>query len=1554
MADEEELTAQAVAASFPGLKPSPKQQLRAQLEEAAKAREVDYQYIRRLEEALAAHGVDAEDLEAFRSDLVPTSSFSSPFPLNGPPAHNHRHYPPTHHSSPVLPPPPTAPSPGRRASSSAAANMLRHYRSPSQLTRPDYSDLIFDASSSTTKPKLIRSESVFAHATEVRFDDLSYTVEKQATRAATLTVGAQCLRLWSWPFTCLMRQNAQSQKVTLKVLQNLRGVLLPGRLTLLLGPPGSGKSTFLKALSGRVERTRTSILKGRVTYNGDTAESHRFSLPKVVAFVPQEDCHASTLTVQETVQFAFDCMNGPQPKTVAPRLRSSLPSDSDLAKNLMAHEHGQLHPFSSSSSSPIPTKKKLDKVAQTLQVLGLTRCQHTIVGNALLRGISGGEKKRLTTAEMTGGQVNVLLMDSISTGLDSAATFDICKTLSVCTRALQANIVVCLLQPPPEVFGLFDDVILMDSGQIVYQGPRDQVLEHFECLGFRCPPRKDVADFLVEVTTPMGADYIIPASQRYAAGIPDPPSTTDEFVRAFQQTEIYEGMIDNLESPPSFTPWLKRQRHEFSNGWFRSTWLCLQRQAKITGRDRVFLRGRVVQVCLMGVMAGTLFYQLDAHDWSDKVCMLFFSLMFIALGNLATIPTVMEQRSVFYKQRDSGFFPTSSAVVAQMLVQIPIQLVETVIFTALAYFLSGLSRADHGSFYLTYVLVAFSTALAIGQVFRLVVHLVPSLAQAQPICSLFILLFVVFSGLTIKGEDVPFYWTWLYWINPLAWGLRALAINEFSSPTYGQHIIYPPPIPKAVPCDPHRPDDLLRYAKLPGAGTYQCLSEGEIYLMNLGFKTTREWIVYGVLYLLALWGGMLLLTMLAMHFVRWTGRSTVPLPPAATAGKEEEEEKEEEEGEKEKAAAGEPTAMVSGAGGDSFSYKLLVNSGSGGDDAQRKGLASSANLSFMPVTLVFKHIWYSVELPKPRGGGKERVELVKGVSGYAKPGTMTALMGSSGAGKTTLLDVLAGRKTTGCIIGEILVNGFPKEQRTFSRVVGYVEQLDVHSPHSTVREALLFSATLRLAHEHVTEAQRLVFVEEMLVLLELEGIADRVIGEDADSGLLMGERKRVTIGVELVANPSVLFLDEPTTGLDARAALGVMRTVKKIAASGRSVLCTIHQPSCAIFEMFDMLLLLRHGGYTVYFGPLGEQSSHLLYYLEATPGVQPMRDGVNPANWMLECIGAGIEPAAQALDFAEYYRDHALARRNEELCEALSCPASDTQLPISFETRYAAPLPVQLRACMLKAVTNYWRSPNYNFTRMFISVLVAVVFGSVFHDKRYDTETDIIGRVGLMYLSTSFVGIVNMMSVMPVMAKERAAFYREQASSMYSVLAYGVSYGLVELPYIFVSTGLFINVFYWFIGLSSDPFSKFVFYWIYFALYIVCLVFIGQFLICLLPNQQTAQVAGASIAAMMNLFGGYLCTPKTITPFWKFVYYLVPSHYMLEGLVMSQFEGDATPVQPIYGTETIPASQYIYDHFGGEFTYGAKWKDIGVLCLYICVLRVGTFVVMTYVRHISR
>lgn len=134
-----------------------------------------------------------------------------------------------------------------------------------------------------------------------------------------------------------------------------------------------------------------------------------------------------------------------------------------------------------------------------LQILGLEVCADTMVGDEMLRGISGGQRKRLTTGEMLVGQAQALFMDEISTGLDSSTTYQIVNSLRQSIHILNGTAVISLLQPAPETYEVFDDIILLSDGQIVYQGPRDNVLEFFECMGFRCPKRKGVADFLQEV-----------------------------------------------------------------------------------------------------------------------------------------------------------------------------------------------------------------------------------------------------------------------------------------------------------------------------------------------------------------------------------------------------------------------------------------------------------------------------------------------------------------------------------------------------------------------------------------------------------------------------------------------------------------------------------------------------------------------------------------------------------------------------------------------------------------------------------------------------------------------------------------------------------------------------------------------------------------------------------------------------------------------------------------------------------------------------------------------
>ncbi|GFZ08403.1 pleiotropic drug resistance 12 [Actinidia rufa] len=253
-----------------------------------------------------------------------------------------------------------------------------------------------------------------------------------------------------------------------------------------------------------------------------------------------------------------------------------------------------------------------------------------------------------------------------------------------------------------------------------------------------------------------------------------------------------------------------------------------------------------------------------------------------------------------------------------------------------------------------------------------------------------------------------------------------------------------------------------------------------------------------------------------------------------------------------------------------------------------------------------------------------------------------ALMGVTGAGKTTLMDVLAGRKTRGYIEGSITISGYPKNQETFTRIAAYCEQNDIHSPHVTVYESLQYSAWLRLPPE-VNSATRKMFIEEIMELVELTPLRQALVGLPAVNGLSTEQRKRLTIAVELVANPSIIFMDEPTSGLDARAAAVVMRTVRNTVDTGRTVVCTIHQPSIDIFDAFDELFLLNRGGVEIYVGPLGHHSCNLIEYFEGINGISKIKDGYNPATWMLEVTSAG-QQTALGVNFAEEYKKSELYR----------------------------------------------------------------------------------------------------------------------------------------------------------------------------------------------------------------------------------------------------------------------------------------------------------------------
>ncbi|KAH9312919.1 hypothetical protein KI387_027954, partial [Taxus chinensis] len=444
-------------------------------------------------------------------------------------------------------------------------------------------------------------------------------------------------------------------------------------------------------------------------------------------------------------------------------------------------------------------------------------------------------------------------------------------------------------------------------------------------------------------------------------------------------------------------------------------------------------------------------------------------------------------------------------------------------------------------------------------------------------------------------------------------------------------------------------------------------------------------------------------------------------------------------------------------------------------------------LPFTPLVMSFDNVNYLVDMPP--GVTEDRLQLLRDVTGAFKSGILTALMGVSGAGKTTLMDVLAGRKTGGYIEGDIRVSGFPKRQETFARISGYCEQNDIHSPQVTVRESLIYSAFLRLPKE-IDSNTKVAFVDEVMELVELDNLREGLVGLPGVTGLSTEQRKRLTIAVELVANPSIIFMDEPTSGLDARAAAIVMRTVRNTVDTGRTVVCTIHQPSIDIFEAFDELLLMKRGGKVIYAGPLGQNSHKVVEYFESIPGVPKIKDKHNPATWMLE-VSSNVVELRLGIDFAESYKNSSLYKRNKALVKELSTPASGAE-DLYFPSKYSESFFGQFKSCLWKQWWTYWRSPDYNSIRMLSTIITGGIFGSIFWNigSKRDNNGDLFNIIGGMYTAVLFVGITNGQTVQPVVSIERTVFYRERAAGMYSGIPYALAQALAWTVY-----GLIISQF---------------------------------------------------------------------------------------------------------------------------------------------------------------
>jgi len=1253
---------------------------------------------------------------------------------------------------------------------------------------------------------------------------------------------------------------APSKKRKIQILKDVSGIVKPSRMTLLLGPPNAGKTTLLLALAGKLDRDLR--VSGKVTYCGH--ELDEFVPQRTCAYISQLDLQYGEMTVRETLDFSGRCLG------VGTRYEM-LVELSRREKEAGIKPDPEIDAFMKATAvSGQETSLVADYI---IKILGLDICADTLVGDEMRRGISGGQKKRVTTGEMLVGPAKALFMDEISTGLDSSTTFQIVKYMRQMVHVMDVTMIVSLLQPAPETYDLFDDIILLSEGQIVYQGPRDNILEFFEFMGFKCPERKGVADFLQEVTSKKDQEqYWFKKDQLYRY------ISVAEFAQAFYSFHLGQQLAADLS-----VPYDKTKTHPaalVTEKYGISKWelfkACFDREWLLMKRNSFVYIFKITQITVMSLIALTVFLRTTMpsgtlRDGGKFFGALFFSLAIVMFNGMTEMAMTVLVLPVFYKQRDSLFYPPWAFGLPIWVLRIPVSLLESAIWVVLTYYTIGFAPAASRFFR------QFLAYFSIHQMSLSLFRVIAAVGRAQVVAvslGLFILLMTfVLGGFIVAKNDIRPFMIWGYYISPMMYGQNAIVMNEFLDKRWSTNNTDP---------------------------RINAPTVGKVLLMLRGFFTDDYmfWVSIGALVAFSLIFNVLFIA--ALTYLN-------PLGDLRAVVLDEDDEKN-----KKSSPYGQMASEATNA--------LRLNTDSIVDvtnRAPRRGMV----LPFQPLSLAFNHINYFVDMPaemKKQGIEEDRLQLLRDISGAFRPGILTALVGISGAGKTTLMDVLAGRKTAGYIEGTISISGYTKSQATFTRVCGYCEQNDIHSPYVTVYESVLYSAWLRLSPDVNTKTWKM-FVEQVMELVELNPIRNFLVGLPGIDGLSVEQRKRLTIAVELVANPSIIFMDEPTSGLDARAAAIVMRTVRNTVDMGRTVVCTIHQPSIDIFEAFDELLLMGRGGQVIYAGPLGRQSQKLKEYFEAVPGVPKIRDGYNPAMWMLE-ISAHTFEVQLNVDFAEIYANSSLYQRNQELIKELGTPPPGSK-DLYFPTKFSRPFITQCKACFWKQRWSYWRNPKYNAIRFFMTIVIAALFGFIFWNKgqQMEKQQDLMNLLGAMYAAVLFLGASNASTVQAIVDIERTVFYRERAAGMYSALPYAFAQAAIEVVYVTIQTLVYCLILYSMIGFEWKV-GKVLWFYYYMLMCFIYMTMYGMMLVALTPGVQIAAIVMSFFISLWSLFSGFLIPRQQIPIWWRWYYWASPFAWTLYGLVTSQV-GDRDVLLEVPGEGDVPLKLFLKYYLGFEHDF---------------------------------
>ncbi|KAI9316551.1 P-loop containing nucleoside triphosphate hydrolase protein [Zopfochytrium polystomum] len=1144
------------------------------------------------------------------------------------------------------------------------------------------------------------------------------------------------------------------------------------------------------------------------------------------------------------------------------------------------------------------SRKEKDAVVESVILeLGLKECADTLVGDDWRKGISGGEKRRVSVGVQLLLNPSLIFMDEPTTGLDAFSALSLIETLKqLCCRG--RTIIISIHQPRSDIFNACEHVTLLTRGRLAYSGPREGAVDFVKLAGRAELPAEGVngADFLVDVTS---VDDRTPEAERLSRERVD--GVVAMWAEQSKAGKDAAGSTQpvSVDKKPADSPVTSidagvSRGPPASASFFEQVYILTGRVVANLYEDRISLYGTVTEILIMSIAIGAIFYRLDQSAAG-------------VLGRKSALYSCCALQCymslMFTVWKPCGELRVFDRERADKMYSVPAYMiawftVNGVVYAILSVLFSVIIyfmiglRTDDLGHHLGITTLAIMLMQLVTLAYGFLCASINREFGAASTIGNAFYTFLCLSSGFFISLDVIP--VYLRWFQTIAYI------------TYGMR--------------------LLVSNEFSG-NSYDCDGQGcngDAVVRSLGFQPGE---VVGPV------GGMI--AILAVKVLL----AGVLLQLGVGSG-----------------------AKVAGTVMGSKEERAVI--GNGAEDSAVVAVESLLDTPSVSVTIdALSLTFQSAGRRFQRGdAGVSSKPILREISATFRPGQVAAILGASGAGKSTLLQLLHARQPTppaGVVpvrTGTMLHNGTEISREQVAACTASVRQDDTHLlPALTARETLQYAAQIRLPAT-MTKKEKLLRAEEVLVELGLKTCADTLVGGGLVKGLSGGEKRRLSVGLAMLTNPSVLLLDEPTSGLDAATARQMMETLRKLAASGKTVVCTIHQPRSDIFPLFDRVLLLARGGRVVYEGPARGLVSHL----ESSSGMScPLL--TNPADFALD---------VSSVDLRNQEAEDASRARVARMVEIWTARRGDSIAPQSIVPVVGAS-PNLTRGDRspstgsrtgrkngpIKASQNrlsFWRVLPLLISRSMLNLcrqpglvsgwLVQVGFLAVVLTMYFvhlgNNQTSVTSLIGLMLQTSSvvFIGMLNNLAIYP---QELLLFRFEHQDNAYSTDAFFWTCLIVALPFELISSLLFAILYVYAIGTRASPVT--ILFTIFFYLHsgeslgLAFCTFIAQ------PGF-SVQIVSA-IIMVLTAMQGFLAVrmPAIITA----INYLSPMRYGARAVAIETLSGlqltcDPGEVCQYRAGEDVLALL--------EFPAGNRelWTQVGILLVCVVAYRAVAFAVMKW------